>query len=111
MQPPLSNGTSELDPTDALDAAKKVAESFTREWQKDRLSPDVTVDLEVGASDQPIFIFSLLLELSDDIDPHDYPSKEIETLQASLRDHIANSPVDRWKSVVVAGAKHGVSGR
>lgn len=101
--------TDETDVTELL-AARKAAEDVARSFAQDRgsgpLTPDVTVKLDTGAEDQPVFLFSLLLNLSDDLDPNEYPSEEIKALQSDLRARIAASPVDRWRSVVQAHAKH-----
>jgi hypothetical protein len=95
----------------ALEAADSICTSFVTEHQDSPLSPDVSVSLEVGAEDQPVFVFSLLVELEDDLDPNDFPEDEIETLQSALRARIVNTPVDDWDWIVTTGTKAGAARR
>lgn len=89
----------------ALEEARRIGESFAHDWASDPLSPEVSVKLDIGAEEQPIFVFSLLLKLDDDLDTDEYPHREIEQLKSDLRTRISGSPVDEWDSVVVAGTK------
>jgi hypothetical protein len=95
----------------ALEEAQRISGFFTHNWASDPLSPEVAVRLDVGAEEQPIFVFSLRLKLDDDLDPDEYPRDQIEQLKSDLRARIADSPVDEWDSVVVAGTKVAASQR
>jgi len=108
VQPLQAQNDEAMDLESGLDAARRVAASFDQAWQSDPLAPHVTVSLDVGSEGQPVFLFALLLELSDELDPKDFPGEQVEKLKSDLRARIASSPMDRWQSVVMVRAKHGI---
>lgn len=95
--------------TGARDAACTIAKSFNGQWEDNGLSPTVTVDLDAGAEGQPVFVFSLLLDLDDDLDAGDYPLDQLEKLQGDLRARIIDTSVDQWDWLVTTGTKAGAA--
>jgi len=92
----------------ALAVAREIAISFGQEAQSE-LRPTIKVDLETGSREQPLLVFSLLLDLEDDLDAKDYPMPEIAGLEKDLRARIANSAVHEWDWIVIAGTKAGAA--
>ncbi|MDZ7733156.1 MAG: hypothetical protein U5R31_08575 [Acidimicrobiia bacterium] len=90
---------------EALAEAEAIAASFGDERADNPLRPGVSVDLESGGDDQPLFVFSMNVEIADDLDADDYPLDEIQELTSALRSSIAGSSVDNWAWLVTAGTK------
>lgn len=98
--------------SDALGAAKTIAVAFSDEQVENPLQPAVSVDLEVGGNDLPLFVFSLNVDLDDDLDADSYPIDEIHELTSALRSRIAAATaVDGWAWLVTAGTKAGAAHR
>lgn len=89
----------------AIDTAETLAADFVDAWTSDPLSPDVTVGLEIGAGDQPVFVFTLLVDLDDDLPAEEFPEARVERLQSDLRSRIASTEVDDWDWIVTLRAK------
>lgn len=96
---------------EALAVAEAVAVSFTEERSANPLRPAVTVDLDLGGDDQPLFVFSMDIELGDDLDASEYPLDEIQELTSALRSRVASSSVDDWAWLVSAGTQAGAAHR
>lgn len=71
----------------------------------------MSVGLDAGAEYQPVFVFSLLLALDDDLDADEYPGAEVEKVQSDLRARVASSSVDEWDWIVTTGTKAGAARR
>lgn len=95
----------------ALVEAETVAAAFSDDQLANSLQPAVSVDLEVGGDDRPLFVFSLNVDLDDDLDADDYPIDEIQELASALRSRIATTPIDSWAWLVTAGTKAGAAHR
>lgn len=93
----------------ALQLAHELCTSFSQDKRNAQLSPSTEVSLTTGAEDQHLFVFSLLLDLDDDLDAEDYPIAKIEELQNALRARITESPVDEWDWIVTIGTKAGAA--
>lgn len=85
--------------------AEAIAAAFHDEWADNALRPAVSVGLDVGGDDQPLFVFSMNVEIDDDLDADEYPLDEIQALTSALRSRIATSSVDDWAWLVTAGTK------
>jgi hypothetical protein len=96
---------------EAFAAAQRVAESFTADRQADPLAPQVSVTLEVGAEDQPLFVFSLLVALPDDLDADAYPGAEVEALKSDLGGRISDTALNWWDWLVTTRAQAGAAPR
>lgn len=96
---------------EALAEAQAIAAQFSDESADHRLRPAVSVDLDIGGDDQPLFVFFVNFELDDDLAADDYPLDEIEELTSALRSRIAVSSVDGWSWLVTAGTKAGAAHR
>lgn len=96
---------------EAIEMAKKVGRQFGDDWRTDPLSPVVSVDVDLGGEDRPVFVFALLVELGDDLDVEEYPEADIGRLQDNLRARIAASTVDDWDWIVSTGTKAGAASR
>ncbi len=92
----------------ALAVAREIAIWFSQEARSE-LRPTIKVDLETGSREQPLLVFSLLLDLEDDLDAKDYPMPEIARLEKDLRARIEKSAVDEWDWIVIAGTKAGAA--
>ena len=95
--------------TEALAEAEAIAASFTDERSSDLLQPAVSVDLDIGGDDQPLFVFSMNVDLEDDLDADAYPLEEIQGLTSALRSRIAESTVVGWAWLVTTGTKAGAA--
>ena len=96
---------------EARTVADTIAEAFTHDWRGSDLHPIVSAAVDVGGEDQPVFVFSLLLELDDDLDADEYPWGEVEQLQNDLRNRLIGTPVDEWDWIVTTGTKAGAARR
>ena len=94
---------------EALAEAQAIAASFSDESADNPLRPAVSVDLDIGGDDQPLFVFFVNFELDDDLAADDYPLDEIQELTSALRSRIAGSAVDDWAWLVTAGTKAGAA--
>lgn len=98
---------------EALSAASAAAESVSGRFSADlggtALRPIASVRLRVGAEDQPVFVFELLVDLDDDLDADEYPIDEISRLQDELRARIGESTVDNWDWIVNTGTRTGAT--
>ncbi|MGB3410772.1 MAG: hypothetical protein WBA45_06200 [Microthrixaceae bacterium] len=103
------NERAEAALTEALAEAEKIAARFTVEQSGSPLQPEVSVDLDIGGDDQPLFVFSVDVDLADDLAADDYPLKEIQELTSTLRSQIAASTVVGWAWLVTAGTKTGAA--
>lgn len=56
-------------------------------------------------SDQPLFVFTLLIDLPEDFAAEDFPSALVARLQDDLRAQIAGTPVDDWDWIVTVLTK------
>ena len=88
-------------------AAEGIAGEFIRGWDSSPLRPVVTVALVTGSDGQPLFIFSLNV----DLDATEYPADAMAELAADLRRRIVGSPVDGWAWLVTAHSKAGACRR
>lgn len=95
--------------TEAQTEAEGIAARFTDDSADNPLRPVVTVDLDVGGDEQPLFVFSVNVELDDDLDAGEYPLDELEELASSLRSQVAASTVSGWAWLVTVGTKAGAS--
>ena len=93
----------------ALAEAETIAGAFSDEWSAKPLHPAVSVDLDIGGDDQPLFVFSMNVEIADDLDADEYPLDEIQELSSALRARIASSSVDHWAWLVSSGTKAGAA--
>lgn len=91
----------------AFEAARAICESFGVDQRGSSLSPTVSVNVEAGAEDQWVLVFTLLVELDDDLDPEDFPEDEIERLQSDLRARAVETSVDEWDWIITTGTKAG----
>ncbi len=96
---------------EALHAARGIGESFAQDWHDSTLSPAVSVVLDTGADDEPLFVFSLLVELDEDFDVDNYPEAEIEALRSDLRSRVPGTPVGDWRWLLATGTKAGAARR
>jgi hypothetical protein len=96
---------------DAQAEAAAIAARFTAERTENPLRPDVTVDLDVGGDDQPLFVFSVNVDLDDDLAASEYPLDELQELASALRSQVAESPVNGWASLVTVGTRAGAAHR
>ncbi len=88
-----------------LAEAQSIAGSFTAEHSDNRLQPAASVVVDVGGDDRPLFVFSMDVDLEDDLDTDDYPLHEIQKLTSELRSLIIASSVVDWSWLVTAGTK------
>lgn len=93
----------------ALAEAEDIAAEFSDEWSTRPLHPAVSVDLDIGGDDHPLFVFSMNVEIADDLDADEYPLDEIQELTSALRSRIAASVVDNWAWLVSPGTKAGAA--
>lgn len=93
----------------AADAAEAIARELEREWQGGEAEPSVSVALNVGGDDQPVFVFSILLGLDEDFDVAEWPAQILDDLKASLRSRVSGTDVDDWDWLVTAAIKSGSS--
>lgn len=93
----------------ALAEAESIAVSFTDEQSAHALHPAVRVDLDAGGDGQSLFVFSMNIDIADDLDADDYPLDEIQELSSALRSQIARSSVDEWDWLVSPGTKAGAA--
>lgn len=71
----------------------------------------MSVVLDIGADDEPLFVFSLLVELEEDFDVDNYPDVEVERLRSDLRSRVPRTPVDDWRWLLTTGTKAGAARR
>lgn len=90
-------------------AAESVASRYSADLSDAHLRPIASVRLHVGAEDQPVFVFEVLVDLEDDLDVDEYPIDEIGRLQDELRIRIGESAVDDWDWIVNAGTRTGAT--
>ena len=90
---------------EAADAADALAADLSVEWAANALQPDVTSQLTVGGDDQPLFVFSIDVQLADDLAAEEYPLEEIQQLAGELRERVAGTAVDDWSWMVDIGTK------
>lgn len=100
-------GRSDADLAAALSSARDIATHFTDQWAGNPLVPEVRVELTVGGDDRPLFVFSLSIDLAEDLDADEYPMDEIGRLMSELRASVYQSPVARWSLLVTAQTKVG----
>ena len=89
----------------ALEAAKEDAERVRAEFV-DSLPPDsLAYDAEwttrYGSEDRLIFIFSVVLDLDEDLRIRDYPREAVNRVTADLRRRLVGTRVDTWGVWVV----------
>ena len=89
--------------------AEVIAARFTNEWAENPLSPKITVALDVGGDDRPLFVFSINVDLADDLDATEYPLDELQELASALRLQVAESAVYGWAWLVTVGTKAGAA--
>lgn len=94
---------------EAAEEADALVARFGEDLGDDDLRPVASVRLAVGAEDQPVFVFELLVDLDDDLDADDFPLDRIGDLRDDLRSRIASSTVDDWDWIVNAGTKAGAA--
>ena len=90
---------------EVVSAAEEIAARCTQEWASNSLAPDVSVDLDIGGDDQPLFVFAVNVELADDLDSSEYPLDEIQELASALRGRVSGSMVAGWSWLVTVGTK------
>jgi len=90
---------------EATAAADQVATTLAAEWATDLLQPDVIVELSTGADDQPLFVFSINVDLADDLPADEYPMDDLGRLATELRARVIATPVDDWAWLVDVGTK------
>lgn len=86
-------------------AAKEIAAAFTAERSDSSLHPDVSVVLDVGGDDEPLFVFSMDVDLDEGLDVDEYPLDEVQELASELRSRIAASVIATWSSLVTVATK------
>jgi len=96
---------------EALSLAQEICRAFAERFQDDPLGPAISVELELGSDDQPVFVFTLLMEIDDDFDADEYPAEGIERLLKDLRENVADSIVDDWDWFVTTATKAGAAER
>lgn len=89
----------------AMAIANDLAAELTGKWAAEPLSPDVRVELTTSESGDPLFVFSVNIDLPDDLPAADYPMDHLRGLKKYLRARIIASPVDEWKWIVEVGTK------
>lgn len=94
---------------EAVSIAEDISARFTEQWTANPLRPDVSVDLNVGGDDQPVFVFSVNVDLKDDLDAGEYPLDELQDLASVLRTQVADSSVNDWSWLVTVGTKAGAT--
>lgn len=90
---------------EAHDEALRLAGLLTAEWAATILRPAVGAELTVGGDDQPLFVFSIDVDLADDLAADEYPMDDLRELANELRDRVAGTPVDDWSWLVEVGTK------
>jgi hypothetical protein len=88
----------------AFRAAGAISDELTQEWRSKDLSPAVSVKLDVGEDNDPVFVFSILLRLDEDFDASQFPGELVEQLKSDLRSRVVASEVDLWNWLVTAAA-------
>lgn len=88
----------------AHDAADQVVADLNSKWEATGVPTRLSVEVPVGAEDQPVFTFTLLLDLADDFDVADWPADQVEALSDEIRRRLIGSPVDDWDWLVTARA-------
>lgn len=91
--------------------AQLIAATFTDAGSSSHLRPEASVALDVGGDDQPLFVFTMDVDLEDDLDVAEYPMNDIQALVSDLRSRIAASSVVSWAWMVTAGTRAGASHR
>lgn len=89
----------------ADDEAQALATDLSATWATHRLRPNVTVRLTAGGDDEPLFVFSIDVELADDLAAEEYPLADMQQLAAELRARVAGTSVDDWSWMVDVGTK------
>jgi hypothetical protein len=79
---------------EAQEAAGQIVHAFNAAHQSADLHPRAEVDLTLGSVDQPLFVFTIHLDLASDVDLADAPVAAIDALTADLEGRIVQGPVD-----------------
>lgn len=88
----------------ARDSASQVVADLNSKWEETGVSTRLSFEVLVGAEDQPVLTFTLLLDLTDDFDAADWPADQVERLSDEIRAQLIGSPVDDWDWLVTARA-------
>lgn len=89
----------------ATTIANDLAAELTAKWSSEPLSPDVRVELTTGEYGDPLFVFSVNVDLPDDLPAAEYPMDHLSGLKKYVRARIIATPVDEWKWLVEVGTK------
>ena len=96
---------SAVDYQEALDAAKQDADRVNAEFiaslPADTIAYDAEWTTRIGSKGRLIFVFSVVLDLEEDLEFHDYPREEMASSTANLRKRLADTKVARWNVFVV----------
>lgn len=88
----------------AQGAAAQIVADLKGKWEASGLTTRLSFEVPAGAEDQPVFTFTLLLDLADDFDAADWPADEVEQLSEEIRGRLIGSPVDDWDWLVTSRA-------
>lgn len=69
----------------ALSTARRLCQSLEARWSSHELTPSFAVELETGADDQPVLVFTIALELPGDFSTEDWPAEEVAAIKNSVR--------------------------
>lgn len=88
----------------AHDCATKLVADLNGEWEASGLTTRLSFEVPIGAEDQPVFTFTLLLDLADDFDPADWPAVQVEKLSDEIGSRLIGSPADQFDWLVTSRA-------
>lgn len=88
----------------AQDLAAQLVSDLNSEWEAVGSTARLSLEVPAGAEDQPVFTFTLLLDLAEDFDAADWPADQVEQLSEEIRGRLIGSPVDDWDWLVTSRA-------
>ena len=86
---------------EAKQDAERVREEFVASLPADALAYDAEWTTRIGSKGRLIFVFSVVLDLEDNMNFHDYPGEEMARATSDLRKRLADTKVARWNVFVV----------
>lgn len=84
--------------------AAQIVADLNRGWEASGSTARLSWEVRAGADDQPVFTFTLLLDLAEDFDPADWPADQVEALSEEIRNRLIGSEVDDWDWLVTSRA-------
>lgn len=88
--------------------AATIVDDLNRLWESSGIPTRVVFDVPSGAEDQPVFTFTLQLDLPDDFDVDEWPGDDVARLTEAVRERVIGTPVDDWDWAVTARAASSV---